>query len=176
MKHLYLKACIVGIMLAAASLIQAETQPRPEYPHPQFERTEWLNLNGTWNYTFDFSGTGDQKDWAKAKSFDGKITVPFCPESKLSGVAFTDFIPCIWYQRSITVPDGWRGQNILLHFGASDYETAVYIDGRHVETHYGTGSSFAMDITSFVQAGKTANLVVRVRDDLRKGLQPGGKQ
>ena len=149
---------------------------RPEYPRPQFERTQWLNLNGTWNYAFDFSNTGDQRGWTNAKQFDGRILVPFCPESKLSGVEYTDFIPCIWYQRSLTIPADWQGQRILLHFGASDYETSVFIEGKLVQTHYGTGSSFALDITDFVHTGQSANLVVRVRDDLRSGRQPGGKQ
>ena len=151
-------------------------QPRPEYPRPQFERALWQNLNGTWTYAFDFSGTGDQRDWTKSAGFEGKIVVPFCPESKLSGVGYTDFIPCIWYQRSLPVPADWQGKRILLHFGASDYETSVFIQGRFVQTHYGTGSSFAFDITDFVRPGETTNLVVRVRDDLRSGRQPGGKQ
>ena len=151
-------------------------QPRPEYPRPQFERTEWLNLNGTWTYAFDFSQTGEQRDWTKSQGFDGKILVPFCPESQLSGVAYTDFIPCIWYQRQLTVPAQWQGRRTLLHFGAADYETTIFIDGHLIETHYGTGSSFAFDITDYAPAGKTVNLVVRVRDDLRSGHQPGGKQ
>lgn len=151
-------------------------QPRPEYPRPQFERTQWLNLNGTWNYAFDFSNTGDQRGWTNAKQFDGRILVPFCPESKLSGVGYTDFIPCIWYQRTLTVPADWQGQRILLNFGASDYETAVFIEGRLVQVHYGTGSSFSLDITDFVHLGQPANLVIRVRDNLRSHHQPGGKQ
>lgn len=156
--------------------LSAVAQPRPEYPRPQFERADWLNLNGTWSYAFDFSNTGSQKDWAKSQGFEGKILVPFCPESQLSGVKFTDFIPCIWYQRTISVPANWEGKRVLLRFGAVDYETSIYIDGKFVETHFGAGSSFAVDITPYAQPGKTANLVLCVRDDLRSGLQPAGKQ
>ena len=150
--------------------------PRPEYPRPQFERAEWKNLNGTWTYSFDFGRTGSEKDWQNSKGFDGKITVPFCPESQLSGVGYTDFINTLWYQRTIEIPADWAGKNILLHFGAVDYKATVYVDGNRVGIHYGMGSSFEMDITKFVQAGKSANLVLRVDDDLRDGKQPGGKQ
>ena len=166
--------CIWVVLWCLSTLCVA--QPRSEYPRPQFERAQWQNINGTWTYTFDFSGTGEQRGWTRSSGFDGKIVVPFCPESKLSGVEYTDFIPCIWYQRSLSVPTEWQGQRILLHFGASDYETSVFIEGRLVQVHYGTGSSFTFDITDFVRPGETANLVVRVRDDLRSGRQPGGKQ
>ena len=162
--------------LALLFSILTFAQPRPEYPRPQFQRAEWQNLNGTWTYAFDFSQSGNEKDWAKSQGFDGKILVPFCPESSLSGIGFTDFIPCIWYQRSISVPAGWAGRRTLLHFGAVDYETSIFVNGKFVLTHFGTGSSFELDITPYVQAGQTANLVVRVRDDLRAGRQPGGKQ
>jgi len=136
-----------------------------------------VNLNGTWSYSFDFGQTGAERDWQNSKGFDGKITVPFCPESSLSGVQYTDFIPCIWYQRSITVPETWfGGKKILLNFGAVDYEATIYIDGKRVGKHYGTGSSFSLDITNFVKAGESANLVVCVKDALRGHKQPGGKQ
>lgn len=171
-----MRGIAICLLLAIVSLTYAETMPRPEYPRPQFERSEWVNLNGTWNYSFDFSNTGEQKGWTNAQGFDGKILVPFCPESSLSGVGFTDFIPCIWYQRQVAIPAEWQGQRILLHFGAVDYEASVYIDGRFVQTHFGTGSSFEIDITSFARPGTTVNLVLRVRDDLRSGRQPGGKQ
>ena len=154
----------------------AESLPRPEYPRPQFERTDWVNLNGTWSYSFDFGRTGAQKGWRDSHGFDGKIIVPFCPESSLSGVAYTDFIPTIWYQRTINVPTAWQGRNILLRFGAVDYEANIYINGKYVTTHYGAGSSFAVDITKFVKPGEDANLVLCVNDNLRDGFQPGGKQ
>lgn len=150
--------------------------PRSEYPRPQFERQEWLCLNGQWSYAFDFGRTGSQKGWTNSKGFDGKITVPFCPESRLSGVEHTDFINSMWYQRTITVPAAWTGKNILLHFGAVDYESHIYINGKKMASHYSAGTGFAVDITSEVKPGESANLVVQVIDNLRDGLQPGGKQ
>ena len=150
--------------------------PRPEYPRPQFERTDWVNLNGQWTFEMDFGASGEQRGWTNAKGLSKKITVPFCPESELSGIGYTDFIPCVWYQRNINIPAEWNGKKILLHFGAADYETKVYVDGKMVGEHKGAGSSFNFDITSYVKAGQQANLVVRVYDNLRGGMQPGGKQ
>ena len=180
MKTLKMNAKSLLLLLLFAmgwgSVAWAQQLPRAEYPRPQFQRAEWQNLNGTWSYTFDFARVGDQKGYTASKGFEGKIVVPFCPESKLSGVQHTDFINTIWYQRPITVPASWQGRNVLLRFGASDYETSIYIDGRFVDRHYGGGASFAVDITPFVQPGKTAQLVVRVDDNLRDGHQPAGKQ
>ena len=172
---------LVSAFAAAAALlapgINANAQtPRPEYPRPQFERSEWVNLNGTWSYSFDFGRTGAQKGWSKATSFDGKITVPFCPESSLSGVKHTDFINSIWYQRTLNIPAAWDGKQVMLNFGAVDYEAHVFIDGQLVRLHNGTGSSFSCDITKYVQPGHSHNLVVQVNDNLRNGKQPGGKQ
>lgn len=150
--------------------------PRPEFPRPQFERTDWVNLNGQWTFEMDFGSSGEQRGWTNTKGLSKKITVPFCPESELSGIGYTDFIPCVWYQRNINIPAEWNGKKILLHFGAADYETKVYVDGKMVGEHKGAGSSFNFDITSYVKAGQQANLVVRVYDNLRGGMQPGGKQ
>ena len=166
---------IAAMMLSGAGKANAQT-PRLEYPRPQFEREQWVNLNGTWSYSFDFGQTGQEKGWNNAKGFDGKITVPFCPESSLSGVHHTDFINSIWYQRALDIPAAWQGKKVLLHFGAVDYEAHIYVDGQLVRLHNGTGSSFSCDITRYVKAGQTHNLVVQVNDNLRSGMQPGGKQ
>ena len=122
--------------------------PRPEYPRPQFERMDWVNLNGEWTCSFDFGGTGMEREFYKSNGFDQKITVPFCPESKLSGVKYTDFIQHFWYQRPITIPQEWNGKNIRLNFGAVYYKSEIYIDGVLANRHFGGTSSFAVDITS----------------------------
>ena len=152
------------------------SMPRPEYPRPQFERAGWVNLNGEWTCSFDFGGSGMEREFYKSKGFDKKITVPFCPESKLSGVGYTDFIEQMWYQRNITIPSDWNGKKIFLNFGAVDYCAEIYVDGKFVQRHFGGSSSFAVDLTRYVTPGKTHNLVVFVQDDLRSGLQTGGKQ
>ena len=150
--------------------------PRAEYPRPQFERADWLNLNGEWSYTLDLVKTGWERGLKDSKGFDGKIIVPFAPESKLSGVEYKEFIPCIWYQRNITIPAEWDGKDILLHFGAVYYESEIYIDGKFVDRHFGGSDSFTVDITSFVKPGQTHSLVVNAKSDLRSRMQSAGKQ
>jgi len=150
--------------------------PRPEYPRPQFKRTAWINLNGKWTYTFDFSLSGRDRKLYNSQGFNDEITVPFCPESKLSGVEFKDFIQGMWYHRLISIPGTWKDKNILLHFGGIDYQSAVYIDGELVGRHWGGMGGYVLNITRFVRFGKKHHLVVEVRDDTRSGLQPVGKQ
>ncbi len=150
--------------------------PRPEYPRPQFERTQWVNLNGDWTYSFDFSGSGMERELYKSTGFDQKIVVPFCPESELSGVGYKDFIPHFWYQRTVSVPQDWAGKKILLNFGAVYYKAEIYIDGTLAGRHFGGTSSFSVDITHLVKAGSRHNLVVYVQSDVRSMQQPAGKQ
>lgn len=164
-----------ALLLSGLSLWAAGI-PRPEYPRPQFERAAWVNLNGTWSFDFDFGLSGMDRNLQKAEKLDKQITVPFCPESKLSGIGHTDFINCVWYQRKISIPSDWAGKKIFLNFGAVDFMAEVFIDGNLVQRHTGGSSSFAIDITSRVKPGQTHNLVVRVEDNLRSGKQTGGKQ
>jgi len=166
----------LGFSAEQGAEAQAGSIPRPEYPRPQCVRSPWLNLNGFWTYTFDFGVSGRQRGFAESQGFEGRINVPFCPESPLSGVNYKDFIPAIWYQRSLAIPRDWQGKKVILHFGAVDYETEVFIDGKSVGKHCGGTSSFSFDITSFVSSGGEHNLVVSVLDDTRSGLQPAGKQ
>lgn len=170
-----------GIMAGMTAFLQggsisAADLPRPEYPRPQFERSEWVNLNGQWSYTFDFARSGMDRELFRSEGFDGQITVPFAPQSELSGVGFTDFIPEMWYQRSLEIPADWDGKRILLHFGAVDYIASIYIDGKIAGRHWGGSSSFTIDITRLVSAGKTHNMVIRVEDDERSGEYAKGKQ
>ena len=152
------------------------SQPRAEYPRPQFERADWVNLNGEWSFALDLSDSGRDRDFYNSKGFEQRITVPFAPESKLSGIGYTDFINSVWYQRMIQIPSAWQGKRVKLNFGAVYYESEVYIDGRFVGRHYGGSDSFAFDITDFVSDGKEHSIVVHAESDLRSGTQPGGKQ
>ena len=166
---------LLALALLATGL-SAETLPRPEYPRPQFERADWINLIGTWTYPFDFGHSGLAQGFAASEGFDGRITVPFCPESELSGVGYKDFITCMWYQRKVDIPAAWAGKKVLIHFGAVDFNCALYVDGQLAGRHWGGTVSFEIDITRFVSAGHSANLVLLVEDDVRSGIQPGGKQ
>ncbi len=156
--------------------ISAVAQPRPEYPRPQFERDSWQNLNGEWTYVLDPVKTGHERRLHESTGFDGKITVPFAPESELSGVAHKEFIPSIWYQREISVPQEWAGKDVLLNFGAVYYVSEIYVDGKFVDRHFGGSDSFTVDITKFVTPGKTHSLVVNASSDLRSRMQSAGKQ
>lgn len=150
--------------------------PRAEYPRPQFMRAEWINLNGPWTFTFDPGKSGAQRGLAYSSGFEHEIIVPFCPESPLSGVDHKDFIEMMWYHRKIAIPADWTGKRVILHFGGVDYESEIFIDGQSAGRHYGGTSSFAFEITEWVKPGQEHDLVVYVRDDLRAGNQPSGKQ
>ena len=171
MKRLVL--AIVALFVSFSALAQI---PRAEYPRPQFEREAWQNLNGEWTYTLDPVKTGWERGLRNSKGFADKIIVPFAPESKLSGVEHKEFIPCIWYQRNITIPAEWEGKDVLLQFGAVYYESEIYVDGKFVDRHFGGSDSFTVDITKFVKAGSTHSLVVSAKSDLRSRMQPAGKQ
>lgn len=154
----------------------AQAVPRAEYPRPQFERTDWKNLNGEWSYAFDFSKTGSERGYHSSTGFDSKIIVPFCPESKLSGVGYTDFIETMWYHKTIEIPVTWKGKKVFIHFGAVDYQSELSIDGKVVGTHFGGTCSFAYDISDYITFGGKNNLVLHVIDNTRSGKQPVGKQ
>jgi beta-galactosidase/beta-glucuronidase len=101
----------VLLTLAVLSLAAAQEIPRPEYPQPQFQRADWLNLNGGWEFEFDDANKGLDQDWAAgATKFSLKITVPFCFESRRSGIGDTSFHPWVWYRRGVSLPDSWKGR------------------------------------------------------------------
>ena len=173
------KTLLTMVAASAAAAAIAAVTPRPEHPRPQFERADWINLNGDkWTFEFDFgqSGRDAGRELFKSKGFGRKIVVPFCPESKLSGVGYTDFIPAMWYHRKLEIPSVWAGKRIRLNFGGVDYESEIYVDGKSVGLHYGGSASFTVDLTPFVKPGQAHDLVVRVKDDIKGGHQPGGKQ
>jgi len=145
--------------------------PRPEYPRPQLVREAWLNLNGEW----EFEETTDLANPPIGRRLRGRILVPFAPESKLSGIGKTDFMPAVWYRRAFTIPAEWKDQRILLHFGAVDYEAMVWVNGQLAGSHRGGYVPFQLDITALLRAGEN-ELVVGALDDTRSPLQPTGKQ
>ncbi|MBE0655906.1 MAG: beta-glucuronidase [Bacteroidales bacterium] len=172
---LTLMLLISGVVLASEKN-NFDTVPRPEHPKPQFYREQWLNLNGEWNFEFDFNLSGIEKDWHSDPSgFNKKILVPFCPESKLSRIEYTDFIPAVWYHRSFEIPEAWNGSRIFLHFGAVDYDCRVWVNGTLVGRHYGGSASFCFEISRTLNRGQN-DVVVYAMDDIRSGIQPAGKQ
>lgn len=142
----------------------------PEYPRPIMERTEWKNLNGLWDYAII------EKGKHSPSVFDGKILVPFAVESSLSGVAKTVGAEKeLVYRRSFDVPSSWKGKKVLLHFGAVDWKTDVWVNDVKVGSHTGGFTPFSFDITEALQ-GKNNTLQVKVWDPTDKGYQPRGKQ
>lgn len=142
----------------------------PEYPRPIMERTEWKNLNGLWDYAII------EKGKHAPSVFDGKILVPFAVESSLSGVAKTVGAEKeLVYRRSFEVPSSWKGKKVLLHFGAVDWKTDVWVNDVKVGSHTGGFTPFSFDITEALQ-GKSNTLMVKVWDPTDKGYQPRGKQ
>ncbi len=149
--------------------------PRAEHPNPQWERETWKNLNGPWEFEFDFGCSAVERRLWEKKRFDREILVPFCPESRLSGIGYTDFISGVAYRRNFELSQEELSGRVLLHFGAVDYEASVYINGTLVGSHKGGYTSFCFDITKHVAPGPNT-LFVAVKDDVRSGLQPKGKQ
>ncbi len=149
--------------------------PRAEHPNPQFERENWLNLNGEWEFEIDNSVSGRERGLQHAEHLKSKIIVPFCPESRLSGVENTDFLNCVWYRRDIEISESNLNGRVILHFGAVDYDAAVYINGEEAMHHKGGYVSFSGDITRFLRVGKNS-IAVEARDDVRNPLVPRGKQ
>ena len=153
--------------------------PRNEYPRPQFVRPgdSWINLNGEWEFELDLSASGHQR-WMHTDrvQYTKKITVPFVPESKLSGIEYTDYIPACWYRRSIDVPAGFdpAKERLILHFGACNYKTTVYFNEEDIFTHVGGYTPFEIDLTDKLKAENV--LTLWVTSDVRSGTQPSGKQ
>ena len=149
--------------------------PRSEHPRPDFERDNWMCLNGEWDFSFDFSNSGLERNYQLEENFDRKILVPFCPESTLSGIGFTDFIPAVWYKRTFSLPAEAMNGRILLHFGAVDYRCKVWVNDVECGSHQGGYTPFTFDITDAARAGEN-KVVLWAEDDVRSQMQPRGKQ
>ena len=179
-------AGLIAFFLACGSIAAAQTVPNtrttpmltqcgenvtvenvhPEYPRPTLLRSDWLNLNGHWDWR-------DNTD--RREGFTHQILVPFPPESSLSGVG--QFVERCTYRRTFTIPTHWDEDDlIMLHFGAVDWEATVFVNGKRVGTHRGGYTSFSFDITAFVNREEPNEIVVQVFDPTQRGEQPRGKQ
>ena len=149
---------------------------RTEHPKPQFQRDNWMNLNGPWQFEIDHGNSGEARGmYDPAIQLSRTINVPFCPESKLSGVEYKDFMYSVWYKRSVNLTEEQIQGRVVLHFGAVDYLATVYVNGKTVGTHKGGYVSFAFDITDYVVEGENV-ITLHAEDDTRNRLIPYGKQ
>lgn len=142
----------------------------PEYPRPQMVRKQWMNLNGLWSFAIT------SKDASEPSTYSEQILVPYPVESALSGVMKRpDENNSIWYQKTVELPAKWKGQRLLLHFGACDWKTTVWVNGQKVGEHTGGYDPFTFDVTDAVK-GSEAKITVSVWDPSDASWQPHGKQ
>lgn len=169
-----LKRLIFSFLIGISLNLSAQNIPLPEHPRPDFQRNQWLNLNGSWAFAFDKKDEGLKKNWQNgSQKFPLNIQVPFPWGSKLSGVK--DEADIAWYQKSIKISNDWKGQRVFVIVGASDYETTVWLDGKLLGKHIGGYTPFEFELTSKIKIGNEQKLVVRV-DDKRREYTLYGKQ
>lgn len=150
--------------------------PRPEHPEPIKRRDAWQNLNGEWGFYNDHGIGYREAQLIKPGFMEGfpqKITVPFCPESKLSGIENKDFMRSVWYKRSFSVTEEQLCGRVIIHFGAVDYESILFINGKEVGSHFGGYSSFEFDITDYLTVGEN-DVTLHAKDTMQN--IPVGKQ
>jgi len=170
-----LRTCFAALLLTILLCTPARSKhiPLPEHPRPDFQREQWINLNGTWDFMFDEMDAGLNEKWFEEGQFDSEITVPFSWGSKLSGVK--DEADIAWYSRRISIPTDWETLRTFLVIGACDWKTVVWIDGKKVGSHQGGYNQFGFDLTPYITAGESHRLVLRV-DDTEHPFKLYGKQ
>jgi hypothetical protein len=167
----------IGAVLLSGTINASAEVPRPEHPRPDLLRDNWMTLNGQWQFEIDKAADGETRGLTYGKDLNAKIIVPFCPESKLSGLGLptTEHMKNVWYRRTFELPAAMKGKRVRIHFGGVDYRAWVYINGQLAGAHVGENVAFGFDVTKWLKDG-TNEVVVKVLDDIWSGLQPSGKQ
>jgi beta-galactosidase/beta-glucuronidase len=155
-------------------LLNRKEIPRAEYPRPQFVRSLWFNLNGEWEFAFDDAEEGLNLGWHDGRTLPLRITVPFPYQAPLSGINDKSIHEVVWYARSFELPEEFYKRDLLLNFGAVDYDCTVWVNGHEVGHHRGGHVPFQFDIAPYVKSGGN-RLTLRV-EDRQDPEQPRGKQ
>lgn len=139
--------------------------PRAEYPRPDWQRSEWLNLNGAWSFEFDHENGGIGADWHKSKgqSLKSEITVPFSWSSPLSGIGSNDK-GIAWYDKEVDFAPELADARVILRFGAVDFKSDVWVNGISIGSHEGGYGHFEFDVTDVWSIDSTNSITVRVED------------
>jgi hypothetical protein len=166
---------VLALFVPGRASADGSAIPLPEHPRPDFERAEWLNLNGDWSFRFDKDDAGERARWYESApaGFPLTIHVPFSWGSKLSGVP--DEADVAWYARGVRVPDAWKGKRVFLVVGANDWKTSAWLDGQPVGSYQGGYTPFELELTPFAKPGQEQRLVLRV-DDTPHAFKLEGKQ
>ena len=160
MKRLIPVLCMLGILLAGgctSSNNKTTEIPLPEHPRPDFERAEWINLNGYWSFSFDAAAAGKALSDKSVAPLESRILVPFPWGSKLSEVE--DKGDIAWYGREVTIPREWEGKRVFLVVGASDWATTAWLDGEQAGTHQGGYTPFECELKN-VRFGQAQSLII----------------
>ncbi len=167
----------VGSAESAWNVRETAIIPREEYPRPDFQREDWLNLNGTWAFAFDPDQLGLEQKWfdLHSEALQQSILVPFAWQSALSGITESAQYSVAWYRQTFIIPETWANQRVVLHFGAVDYQAQVWINGQLAGEHEGGYTPFEFDITDQLITGEN-QVVVRVEDPADLSEIPHGKQ
>ena len=161
--------------MSADTLVAAAADiPRPEYPRPHRVRPRWMNLNGAWQFAFDDSDRGLQAGWHTGHQLAQRIIVPFSFEAPLSGVGDCAIHPVVWYRRDVDIPSDFLQHRLLLHVGACDFTSRVWVNGHFAGLHRGGYTPLTCEIQDFVRPG-TNEIAIRV-EDRPLWSQPRGKQ
>ncbi len=140
-------------------------QTRSERPRADWERNDYVNLNGWWDFSFDPNEVGQSEGWYQPdKKMDQIINVPFCWESSLSGIENPNYLGQAWYQKKVTVDESWNGRKLFLKFGAVDWKCKLWVNGEEVGEHVGGYSAFEFDVTDYLKAGEENTITLWVED------------
>lgn len=161
MKRSLLLFIVFSLSVSVLDASSRKDIPLPEHPRPDFERQEWINLNGIWGFTFD-EAEANAAIAGRKVDFSRKITVPFSWGSRLSGIE--DKGDIAWYARDIKIPSSWKGRRVYLVIGASDWDTSVWFDGQKLGTHQGGYMPFEFELTDLITGGPAHRLVIKVDD------------